>query len=94
MVDLSQGGIYLKSKFVSFFEGIGYIDCFVPSDVASRKQGKWYIETRLMVDIGSKETMKIIFCECHREFHFILNNPLVFYFLNFLLLVRKLKMRC
>lgn len=48
---------------VLLFEDLSYVDNVVPSNTAVKNQGKQYIETRLLVDVGSKEARKTIFEE-------------------------------
>lgn len=53
--------IYLKMQLVYFFEGLDYVDGLVPSKSMVRKQGKWYIETHLFMNVDSKKAKKIVF---------------------------------
>lgn len=48
--DMSREETYMKSKFVAFFEDLGYIDNVVPSGETPRKQKKWFIETHILVE--------------------------------------------
>lgn len=48
---------------VSFFEDLSYVCGIVPLYAVSKKQLKWLIEMCLLIDVGSKKVMKVIFRE-------------------------------
>lgn len=54
MDDLSQNGIYLNRKLISFLKGLSFIDNVKLSDVASKKPKKQYMVTRLLVEVDLK----------------------------------------
>lgn len=61
--DLYQYELYLKKKMPTFIKELGYIRGVITNDKNSKKHLKWLIETNLLMDVRTKEEMKVIFCK-------------------------------
>lgn len=61
--DLYQYELYLKKNMPTFIKELGYIGGVITNDKNSKKHLKWLIETNLLMDVRTKEEMKVIFCK-------------------------------
>lgn len=60
---LSHEETYMNRKLVTLFEYLGFIYSVSPSERMPRKQNKWFIETRLQVEVFRKSYIHDTFDE-------------------------------
>lgn len=61
--DLSQEDMYLNKCLMGFVKELGDLGGVTSQNEASLKRLKWLIKTCQLMDVRTKEEMKVIFCE-------------------------------
>lgn len=51
----------LKRPLISFFKDLDYVGGIIPPDAMPKKQLNRFIEIHLLVDVGSKKAIEVIF---------------------------------